>query len=59
MELSDKEFSMIANALDKEATRLAKYRNGRDMFNNTHDDYYELIGRVMDERSAQLARGRE
>jgi len=56
VKLSNKEFSMIANALDKECWRL-EAANGRDMFNNTHDDYYELIGRVMGERAAQRARG--
>jgi len=58
MELSDKEFSMIANALVKECSRLESGNGrGRDMFNNTHDDYCALIGRVLDEGYAQHARG--
>ncbi|MFB9661561.1 hypothetical protein ACFQS3_02450 [Glycomyces mayteni] len=50
MELSAKELSMLANALDKEYDRLVRVMNGRDMFNNTAEDYFGLIGRVMDER---------
>lgn len=56
MELTDKEFSMLVNALDKEFSRLARRPNGRDMFNNTADDYFDLVARITDARFSQLNR---